>query len=96
MSAKVRQVEAMKDVILGEENRGLSVIFMETQRQSVKVVKAKSVSLQGMRARTRGNSVLRQVLIFFIFFIFAPKARKPEKHTKSAPNLLLKNSRNAL
>ena len=93
MSAKVRQVEAMKGVILGEENRGLSVIFMETQRQSVKVVKAKSVSLQGMRARTRGNSVLRQVLIFFIF---APKARKPEKHTKGAPNLLLKNSRNAL
>ena len=90
MSAKVRQVEAMKGVILGEENRGLSVIFMETQRQSVKVVKAKSVSLQGMRARTRGNSVLRQVLIF------APKARKPEKHTKGAPNLLLKNSRNAL
>ena len=87
MSAKVRQVEAMKGVILGEENRGLSVIFMETQRQSVKVVKAKSVSLQGMRARTRGNSVLRQVLIFSIF---APKARKSEKHTKSAPNLLLK------
>ena len=55
MSAKVRQVEAMKGVILGEENRGLSVIFMETQRQSVKVVKAKSVSLQGMRARTRGK-----------------------------------------
>jgi len=57
---------------------------METQRPSVKVVKAKSVCLLVMRACTRGNSELKQVLIFSIF---APNARKQEKHTKHAPNL---------
>ena len=66
------------------KQRGLPVIFMKTQRPSVKVVKAKSATLQGMRARTRGNSALRQVLIFSIF---EPNARKQEKHAKRIPNL---------
>ena len=68
----------------GAKECGLPVIFIKTQRQTVKVVKAKSVCLQGMCARTRGNSELRQVLIFSIS---APNARKQEKHTKHAPNL---------
>ena len=62
MSNKDGMVEAKKGGELGSSIPPFSSRFVETQRQSVKVVKAKSVSLQGMRARTRGNSP-------FIFFI---------------------------
>ena len=56
MSNKDGMVEAKKGGELGSSIPPFSSRFVETQRQSVKVVKAKSVSLQGMRARTRGNS----------------------------------------
>ena len=66
---------------------------MKTQRPSVKLVKAKSACLLVMRACTRGNSQLRQVLIFSIF---VPNARGQEKHAKRIPNLLRKLAKRAI
>ena len=83
-NTKARLIEATKGAILRAKEFGLSVHVMETQRPSVKVVKAKSATLLVMRARMRGNSELKQVLISSIF---APDARKQEKHTKHSPNL---------
>ena len=56
MSNKDGIVEAKKGGKLGSSIPPFSSRFVETRCESVKVVKAKSETLQGMRARTRGNA----------------------------------------
>ena len=56
MTNKDGIVEAKKGGKLGSSIPPFSSRFVETRCESVKVVKAKSETSQGMRARTRGNA----------------------------------------